>query len=97
MSLEPLLGSVHKLLLSYVHHRCPLEFLQWVIVGGETGPGARMMPEGWPQSIRDACVDRGIPFFFKKWGDAYPTRGRILEGRTWDQLPEGGPHGPGEV
>lgn len=87
VSLEPLIGPVSRMLLSYVDQPYPLEFLQWVILGGETGPGSRAMPAGWPQRIRDACLASGVPFFFKQWGDAYKTRGRILEGEVWNQMP----------
>jgi len=68
--------------------------LDWVIVGGETGPGARPMQSDWVRAIRDECVKRGVPFFFKQWGSASPERdlkakkgGRILDGRTWDEMP----------
>lgn len=83
VSFEPLLSSVPSITSGLL-----LEHLDWVIVGGETGPGARPMPEGEPRKIRDACIERGIPFFFKRWGDAYPDRGRELDGRGWEQFPE---------
>lgn len=86
VSVEPMLGPVPSL----IHH---LDHLEWVIVGGETGPGARPICHTDVVQIRDACVERGIPFFFKKWGDASRTPGRLLEGRTWDQIPGGGPCG----
>lgn len=86
VSVEPMLGPVPSL----IPH---LDHLEWVIVGGETGPGARPTCHADVVEIRDACVERGIPFFFKKWGDASPTPGRILGGRTWDQIPGGGPCG----
>jgi len=86
VSVEPMLGPVHDL-------RVLLDGLDWVIVGGETGPGARPMVYDDVVEILDGCVERVIPFFFKKWGDASPVGGRILEGRPWDQIPEGGPRG----
>lgn len=82
VSFEPLLRCVPTFTETPL-----LTMVDWVIVGGETGPGARRMPEGEPQRIRDICVERGIPFFFKQWGDAYPGRGRTLDGRLWEQIP----------
>jgi protein gp37 len=79
LSLEPLLGPLNNL---------SLEGIDWVIVGGESGPGARPMQAQWVTSIRDQCVDARIPFFFKQWGGVHKKRfGRLLEGRTWDQMP----------
>jgi len=60
--------------------------LDWVIVGGESGPGARDMDPAWPRSIRDQCRDAGVPFFFKQWK---AKAGRELDGRTWDEMPGG--------
>jgi protein gp37 len=80
LSLEPLLGPLPDL---------DLEGVDWVIVGGESGPGARPMQEQWVQDIRDQCVEADVPFFFKQWGGVYKSRsGRTLEGRTWDQMPQ---------
>lgn len=63
--------------------------LDWVIVGGESGPGARPMRGEWVRAIRDRCVSAGVPFFFKQWGGVQKHRtGRVLDGRTWDQMPE---------
>ena len=60
-----------------------------MIVGGESGPGARPMEAGWVRDIRDACVAEDVPFFFKQWGGVFKKRtGRLLDGRTWDQMPE---------
>lgn len=87
VSLEPLLGPVPRLLDLDAYCGGPLACVDWLILGGETGPGARPMPEGWPAILRDVCIEREIPFFFKKWGDAYATRGRVLEGRMWDESP----------
>lgn len=79
LSLEPLLGPLPALNLSGV---------DWVIVGGESGPGARPVQEGWVTEIRDQCVAVGVPFFFKQWGGVFKKRtGRMLEGRTWDEMP----------
>jgi protein gp37 len=79
LSLEPLLGPLDNLQLNGI---------DWVIVGGESGPGARPMDSEWVRSIRDQCVDAHVPFFFKQWGGVRKKRfGRTLEGRTWDQMP----------
>ncbi len=80
LSLEPLLGPLDQLIL---------EGMDWVIVGGESGPGARPMEQDWVTSIRDQCVRYRVPFFFKQWGGAVKKRhGRTLEGRTWDEMPK---------
>ncbi len=79
LSVEPLLGPIPRL---------PLKGIHWVIVGGESGPGARPMSEEWVVQILDRCRKSGIPFFFKQWGGVNKKRtGRILRGRTWDQMP----------
>lgn len=79
LSLEPLLGPLPEL---------NLEGIDWVIVGGESGPGARAMRREWVLDIRDQCLKAGVPFFFKQWGGVNKRRsGRLLEGRTWDQMP----------
>lgn len=80
LSLEPLLGPLHML---------DLRHIDWVIVGGESGPGARPMQQAWATEIRDKCLDAGVPFFFKQWGGFNKKKGgRLLDGRTWDQLPD---------
>lgn len=80
LSLEPLLGPLRKL---------NLRGIDWVIVGGESGPGARPMNSEWVRSIRDQCARAGVPFFFKQWGGPVKSRaGRLLEGRTWDDMPD---------
>ena len=62
--------------------------VDWVIVGGESGPGARPMEADWARSLRDQCVEAGVPFFFKQWGGVHKKQtGRLLDGRTWDQMP----------
>jgi len=79
LSLEPLIGPLPGL---------DLDGINWVIVGGESGPGARPMKEEWVTDIRDACLSANVPFFFKQWGGVFKKRaGRVLEGRTWDQIP----------
>jgi protein gp37 len=79
LSIEPLLEDLGPFNLSGVH---------WVIVGGESGPRARPMLERWVSSIRDQCVESGTPFFFKQWGGTQKARnGRLLDGRSWDDLP----------
>jgi protein gp37 len=79
LSLEPLLGPLGGLNLEDIH---------WVIVGGESGPGARPMDPTWVAEIRDQCLAREVPFFFKQWGGVNKKRtGRLLEGRTWDDMP----------
>ena len=79
LSLEPLLGPLHNMNLSEIN---------WVIVGGESGPGARTMEPEWVRDIRDQCLKSKVPFFFKQWGGVFKKRnGRMLDGRTWDQLP----------
>jgi protein gp37 len=80
LSVEPLLGPIPVLHLRGVH---------WVIVGGESGPRARRMDVEWVRAIRDRCVGAGVPFFFKQWGGVRKhTTGRILDGRTWDEMPD---------
>ena len=79
LSLEPLLGSLPNL---------DLEGIDWVIVGGESGPGARVMETDWVREIRDKCLASDVPFFFKQWGGVFKKRnGRVLDGRTWEQMP----------
>ena len=82
LSLEPLLGPLPNLSLAGI---------DWVIVGGESGPGARPMEATWVRDIRDNCVASQVPFFFKQWGGVFKKRtGRTLDGRTWDQMPAPG-------
>lgn len=79
LSLEPLLGPLPNL---------KLHGIDWAIVGGESGPGARPMKSEWVQQIRDQCRRADVAFFFKQWGGVFKKRtGRILEGRTWDEMP----------
>jgi len=59
-------------------------------VGGESGPGARPLEGAWVTDIRDQCLRAGVPFFFKQWGGTNKKKaGRVLEGRTWDEMPRG--------
>ena len=79
LSLEPLLGPLHDL---------DLRGIDWAIVGGESGPGARPINPEWVTDLRDQCLRAGTAFFFKQWGGVHKKRaGRTLEGRTWDELP----------
>lgn len=79
LSLEPLLGPLHDLDLSGI---------DWVIVGGESGPGARPMAPEWVVNLRDQCRSAEVPFFFKQWGGWNKKKtGRALEGRHWDEMP----------
>lgn len=76
---EPLLGPLDSL---------PLAGISWVIVGGESGPGARPMRRSWVESIRQQCRRQRVAFFFKQWGGTRKSRtGRTLNGRTYDELP----------
>ena len=79
LSLEPLLGPLPNL---------DLDGMDWVIVGGESGPGARPMAAEWATDLRDQCTQAGVPFFFKQWGGVRKKKtGRTLDGRTWDEMP----------
>jgi protein gp37 len=82
LSLEPLLGLMPKL---------DLRGIDWVIVGGESGPGARAMDPRWVTDLRDQCGRARVPFFFKQWGGTNKKKaGRLLDGRTWDEMPRDG-------
>jgi protein gp37 len=79
LSIEPLLEDVGTL---------DLRAIDWVIVGGESGPRARAMDASWARNVRDQCARAGVAFFFKQWGGIQKHRtGRVLDGRTWDQFP----------
>ena len=81
LSLEPLLGPLPNLNLAGI---------DWVIVGGESGPGARALAPEWVINIRQQCLHDEVPFFFKQWGGVRKKKnGRLLEGRTWEQMPVG--------
>jgi protein gp37 len=63
--------------------------IHWVIVGGESGPGARPMREEWVTQIRDRCIKYNVPFFFKQWGGVNKKKtGRVLERQIWDGMPK---------
>jgi protein gp37 len=80
LSIEPLLEDLGPL---------DLDGIGWVIVGGESGPGARPIDPAWVRSIRDQCASAKIPFFFKQWGGTRKsTTGRLLDGRTHDEVPD---------
>jgi protein gp37 len=79
LSIEPLIGPIGEL---------PLDGIAWVIVGGESGPGARPTNPHWVRDIRDQCINQDIPFFFKQWGGLRPkSGGRTLDGREWNEFP----------
>lgn len=79
LSLEPLLGPLPSLNLTNI---------DWVIAGGESGPGARPMKPEWVAEIRDQCIEHKVSFFFKQWGGVQKSKaGRELDGRTWDEMP----------
>lgn len=80
LSLEPLLGPLPNL---------NLDRIDWVIVGGESGPQARLMSKDWVLDIRDQCRRSRVPFFFKQWGGVRKKNtGRLLDNRTWDEMPK---------
>ncbi len=79
LSIEPLLGSIPRL---------PLDGIQWVIVGGESGPHHRPLRQEWVLEVRDQCLEKGVAFFFKQWGGRFPkSGGRELDGREWNEFP----------
>lgn len=79
LSLEPLLGPLGII---------DLFRIDWVIVGGESGPGARPLETEWARGVRDQCLRSGVPFFFKQWGGVQKSRtGRTLDGRLWNEMP----------
>lgn len=82
ISFEPLISSINN---------SDLDDIDWVIVGGESGPGARPLQEKWVLEIRENCLMNNVPFFFKQWGGTNKKKnGRLLEGRTWDGRPAAG-------
>jgi protein gp37 len=77
--LEPLLGPIDPL---------DLREIGWVILGGESGPGARPLQAEWVRSVRDQCIAAGVPFYFKQWGGVRRKEtGRELDGRLWSEHP----------
>ena len=80
ISFEPLIDSVGKI---------NLKNIDWAIVGGESGPRARYMSPEWVTDLRDQCLSQKVPFFFKQWGGVNKKKaGRLLDGRTWDEMPQ---------
>ncbi len=80
LSIEPLLEDLGEIDLSGI---------TWVIVGGESGPGARPMKREWVVSIREQCREQRVPFFFKQWGGVRKSKnGRLFDGRTYDEYPQ---------
>jgi protein gp37 len=80
LSIEPLIGPIGKL---------DLTGIDWVIVGGESGPGARPMKSAWVREVRDQCLEKRVALFFKQWGGLRPkSGGRDLDGRKWSQFPQ---------
>lgn len=80
LSCEPLLGPID--LSAWIEH------LSWVIVGGESGPGFRLMDPDWARVLRDQCAAASVPYFFKQWGGRTPKAGgRLLDDRVWDEMP----------
>ena len=80
LSIEPLIGRIGKL---------DLTGIDWVIVGGESGPRARPIEGSWVREIRDQCEAAEVAFFFKQWGGIHPKAGgRKLDGREWNQFPK---------
>ena len=84
LSAEPLLGPLD--LRPYLHH------LSWVIDGGESGSKRRTADYDWFRSIRDQCRTGGVPYIHKQGNHRYPDRDRLLDGRTWDDMPDNGSH-----
>ena len=79
LSIEPLLGPIPNI---------NLDRIDWVIVGGESGPGSREIREEWVLDIRDQCLKNQVPFFFKQWGGKNKKKnGRLLENKIWDEMP----------
>ncbi|GAJ25036.1 unnamed protein product, partial [marine sediment metagenome] len=80
ISFEPLIDKIEMV---------NLQGVDWVIVGGESGPKARHLSPGWVTNLRDQCLVQKVPFFFKQWGGINKKKtGRLLNGRTWDEMPQ---------
>ena len=80
LSIEPMLGPISELNLNGI---------DWVIAGGESGPGSRPVLKEWVREIRDQCIDADVPFFFKQWGGFNKKKaGKLLDGKTWCQMSE---------
>ncbi|MCG8643305.1 MAG: phage Gp37/Gp68 family protein [Desulfobacterales bacterium] len=79
LSIEPLLGPIADI---------DLDGIDWVIVGGESGPKARPMEQTWVIDIKEKCLEANVPFFFKQWGGVHKKKtGRLLDGKLWNQMP----------
>jgi protein gp37 len=79
LSIEPMIGPVQNI---------NIQGIDWVITGGESGPGSRIIKQCWVEDIRDQCLAEGVPFFFKQWGGFNKKKtGRLLNGREWNQYP----------
>lgn len=79
LSVEPMIGPLGII---------DLTSIDWVIVGGESGPGARAIEKTWVDQVKDQCIENGVPFFFKQWGGFNKKKnGRLLDGKTWNQFP----------
>src|SRR5690606_20529600 len=79
LSVEPLIGEIKNI---------PLTCIDWVIVGGESGPNARPMEKAWVDKIKDKCIRMNVPFFFKQWGGKNKkATGRKLDNREWNEMP----------
>jgi protein gp37 len=93
VSVEPMLGPVdldgnEYICETLIKNRHTIGvYLDWVICGGESGPGARPIHPDCVRLLRDQCIDSGVPFFFKQWGGG-KKNGRLIDDRTWDQFPE---------
>jgi len=80
LSVEPMVGEIESINLSGI---------DWVITGGESGPGARPMLKDWARSMRDQCITSKVPFFFKQWGGVHKKKsGKMLDGKLWEEYPE---------
>ncbi|MBN1304910.1 MAG: phage Gp37/Gp68 family protein [Anaerolineales bacterium] len=80
LSIEPLIGPITTM---------GLRNIDWVVVGGESGPRSRIIKKEWVLNIKNMCQEEGVPFFFKQWGGTNKKKtGRLLDGQTWDQLPK---------
>jgi protein gp37 len=81
ISIEPFIGPIYKL---------DLAGIDWVIVGGESGPGARPMKKQWVKTVKNICLKQAVPFFFKQWGGRHRKKaGRLFEDREWNEMPAG--------